>query len=441
MTISRIIAFVVLAGGLSGCADTKPVPEATILEKAAELTVPEALKPADSAVSLKSYASALNQVSEKHPRVVALAAQSRRAAGALGERASAFKPQVGLTGRAGQYDDGTGWTNGATVGLDISQLIYDGGAAKAGMDAAQTAKIQADLTLVATREEVLNSAGAAWIDVWFLEERARRMKARLDEASPLINRIKKMAETGLADRTIIEKADKSVLDVRLEIQRLESSRSEAAGRFSAYFGTTPKNLTAPKSLVSSAEAQSAADNWRESAQLKASASRVLTANFELQLAEADLKPKIVANAGSTAPLSSDAPVKSIGLMVTYNFSDGGRRKSRIESAKASVAAAEADLELQMTQSEAAAFAANLSYADVTTGITLVKEQIAVLSQSRETARSQIASAQSNLNTLLETEIDLYRAEDRLLALESEKLKLELRMLQIGGKLAQAAGRE
>ena len=32
-------------------------------------------------------------------------------------------------------------------------------------------------------------------------------------------------------------------------------------------------------------------------------------------------------------------------------------------------------------------------------------------------------------------------EDRLLALESEKLKLELRMLQIGGKLAHAAGRE
>ena len=439
MYFIRIIALITLSSGLVGCADTSPVSETVILEKTAELTSAGNDKVSPASISLKSFSSALKQLAAEHPKIVALEAQSRRAAATVSERVAAFKPQVGLTGRAGQYDDGSGWTNGATVGLDVSQLIYDGGAAKAGMDAAQTAKIQADLTLDASRDEILSGASSAWIDVWYLEERARRMEARLEEATPLINRIKKMAETGLADRTIIEKADKSVLDVKLEIQRLDSAQSEATGRFVSYFGSAPKGLAPPKSLANASELNAAVSNWREASQLKATAARVLSANYELKIAEADLKPKVVANAGSTAPLSSDAPVKSIGLMVTYSFGDGGRRKSRIQAAQAGQAAAEADLKLQVTQTESAAFATKLSYADVISGITLVKEQIVILSQSRETARSQIASAQSNLNTLLETEIDLYRAEDRLLALEAEKLKLELKMLQIGGKLASAVG--
>jgi len=98
-------------------------------------------------------------------------------------------------------------------------------------------------------------------------------------------------------------------------------------------------------------------------------------------------------------------------------------------------AAQSDLENVLNQNKSAALSAKLTYADINAGIALVEEQIVVLKQSRDTARSQIASAQSNLNTLLETEIDLYRAEDRLLSMRAEKMKLEARILQLSGALA------
>ena len=435
--VAKFTLLTIVAGIAAGCSGQNPVSEQVLSNKALSIAqeIPSTTA-APSKVSLSSFKAALKTVATSHPRIRAAETQARRAAAAVDERASGTKPQASITGRAGQYDEGNGWSNAAALGVDVSQLIYDGGATQAGMNAAQAAKVKARFAAETTRNQVVESAASTWIDVWSLQERIKQMNLRLDEAKPLITRIKKMAETGLADRTIIEKADKSILDVKIERQRLETALSEASGKFESYFGRQPIKLAAPSVLASEKIIATSLNSWKKSPQVSVSASEVIIADYELAAAKADLKPQIMGNLGSTAPLSSDSPVQSVGMIVKYTFSDGGRRKARIASAQERQRVAKEDLEAAIQDLEGAVLTAKLTYTDVQKSIDLVQQQINVLKQSSDTARSQIASAQSNLNTLLETEIDLYRAEDRLLSLKAEKLKIETKILQLSGMLAE-----
>lgn len=435
--VAKLTLLTIVAGITAGCAGQNPISAAALSEQALSISQEHTSTAATaSMVPLNSFRTALKTVATSHPRVRSADTQAKRAVAAVNERAAGTKPQASITGRAGQYDDGNGWNDAAALGIDVSQLIYDGGATKASMDAAQAAMVKARFAAESTRNQVVESAASTWIEVWSLQERIKQMNLRLDEAKPLITRIKKMAETGLADRTIIEKADKSILDVKIERQRLETALSEASGKFESYFGRQPLKLAAPSVLATEKIISTSLNSWKNSPQIAVSATEVIIADYELAIAKADLKPQIMGNLGSTAPLSSDNPVQSVGLVVKYTFGDGGRRKARISSAQERQQAAKEDLEAAIQDLEGAVLAAKLSYTDVQKGIDLVQQQIKVLQQSRDTARSQIASAQSNLNTLLETEIDLYRAEDRLLSLKAEKMKLEAKMLQLGGILAE-----
>lgn len=435
--VAKFTLLTIVAGIAAGCSGQNPVSDQVLSDKVLSISQEiTSTTTAPSKASLSSFKTALKTVKISHPRIRAAETQAKRAAAAVDERASGTKPQASITGRAGQYDDGNGWSDAAAVGVDVSQLIYDGGATQAGMNAAQAAKVKARFAAETTRNQVVESAASAWIDVWSLQERIEQMNLRLNEAQPLINRIKKMAETGLADRTIIEKADKSLLDVKIERQRLETALSEASGKFESYFGRKPLQLAAPSRLASEKDINRSLNSWKKSPQIAVSATEIIIADYELAIAKAELKPQIMGNLGSTAPLSSDNPVQSVGVMVKYTFGDGGRRKARIASAQERQLAAKEDLEAVIQDIEGAVLAAKLTYKDVQTGIDLVQQQIKVLKQSRDTARSQIASAQSNLNTLLETEIDLYRAEDRLLSLKAEKMKMETKILQLSGILAE-----
>lgn len=435
--VAKLAVLTIVAGISAGCAKQYPISAEALSNQVLSIAQqPTATTTTASKVPLNSFRTALKTVAASHPRIKSADTQAKRAAAAVNERAAGTKPQASITGRAGQYDEGNGWNDAAAIGIDVSQLIYDGGATKASMDAAQAAMVKARFAAEATRNQVIEGSASTWIDVWYLQERIKQMNLRLDEAKPLITRIKKMAETGLADRTIIEKADKSILDVKIERQRLETALSEASGKFQSYFGRQPLKLAAPSVLASEKIIATSLKSWKKSPQIAVSAAEVIIADYELAIAKADLKPQIMGNLGSTAPLSSDNPVQSVGVVVKYTFGDGGRRKSRIESAQDRQRAAKDDLEATIQDLEGAVSTAKLTYTDIQKGIDLVQQQIAVLKQSRETARSQIASAQSNLNTLLETEIDLYRAEDRLLSLKAEKMKLEAKILQLAGVLAE-----
>lgn len=428
------IAILIVSSLASGCSNVAPISEEMIYEKAAEISAEQSkLDEADVAL-LGSYKLALKKVSNDHPRIKSAISAANQAAQAVTVSSAAQKPQANATGRIGKYDEGNGWSNGATLGVDVTQLLYDGGATRSEMNAAQVAKVQADLNVIVTRNQVLQRAISTWVEVWSLQERINQMKLRLEEAQPLISRIKKMAETGLADRTIIEKADKSLLDVKLEQQRLEAALSETTGEFETYFGKLRSHLVSPNNLINSKFLEQSLGKWENSQQLKVQALDIAIAEYNLSVAEADLKPQFFGSVGSTAPLSGENPVKSIGLTMKYTFGDGGRRKARIASAKERLLDAKSNLEMAITAKKGSALSYKLSYADIHTGIALVEQQIKVLKQSRDTARSQIASAQSNLNTLLETEIDLYRAEDRLLSLKAEKLKLEAQILELNGML-------
>jgi outer membrane protein TolC len=72
---------------------------------------------------------------------------------------------------------------------------------------------------------------------------------------------------------------------------------------------------------------------------------------------------------------------------------------------------------------------------------LMAENIRLSAAEAEIARTQIVTGQSNLQRLIEAEIDNYRARDNEIAMQAEKLTLQLTIAALTGGLGRELGLE
>ena len=70
---------------------------------------------------------------------------------------------------------------------------------------------------------------------------------------------------------------------------------------------------------------------------------------------------------------------------------------------------------------------------------LMAENIRLSAGEAEIARTQIVTGQSSLQRLIEAEIDNYRAQDREIAMQAEKLTLQLTIAAMTGWLGRELG--
>lgn len=401
--------------------------------------------PVAAAVDLDAgLAVAVAQAVQTNPAYLAARAREADSMAQIGVASSARRPQFTTNATVGgvreRLDGRDDVMRGAAGGINISQLIYDGGESAGAVNTATAQALAAQAERQVRSNDLALAAAQAWVDVWQLGERLRLLRMRTAQMDTLIGQIERMASNGLLDRAALDSARRQVIDITLEETRLAADYAQAQTRFARYFQRPAGDLARPETVVDAATVQAAVTDWQLAPSLQRSAAEVLVARSAISAAEAAFRPRARLQAGVTSPMDVDSSTDtSVGVVLEYTLGDGGRRQAQLTSARARLDAASAQLaDAQMTlQAGLQAGAAQLAAIDQS--MPLIDAQIRLSAAEAATSQSQIATGQSNLRQLIEAEIQNYRARDRQIAMQAERQILTMTIAAQTGVLAREFG--
>jgi outer membrane protein, adhesin transport system len=433
---------------LAGCAD-RPVDmqqmSQDLTATLAQTRLPDSDAGAGAVNIALGFAQALRDAVEANDGYQAARALELEALGRIGVASSARRPQVTGNANLGALKefrtttpDTT--TTGAAGGMNISQLLYDGGQSTAAVNQATAEALAAQAERALRGNELALQAAQAWIDSWQFGERLRLLRTRAAQMDTMVGQMERMAANGFVDRAALDSARRQIVDITLEETRLQADLREAQVRFQRFYHSIPNRLDRPADVITQAQALAAADAWQQAPALERSAAELLIARSAVATAEASFRPRARLQAGVTSPMqdgeSTDA---SLGLVVEYTFGDGGRRQSQLASAQARAQAVAAQLVDAQQSLDAELDAAVTRLNALDRSMPLVAEQLRLSASEAETVRSQIATGQANLRQLVDAEIENYRAQDRQIAMHAERQILQLTIAARTGALGRRIG--
>jgi outer membrane protein, adhesin transport system len=395
-------------------------------------------------VSLQSgFRGAIAEAVQASPAYGAALALEREAFSNIGVASSARLPQLGVNAnlggiRAGDAEPETG----VASNLSISQMLYDGGESAATVNRATAQALATQAERRVRGNEIALEAARAWIDVWQYGQRLDLLQARTAEMNSVTSQIERMASTGMIDRTALDSARRQIVDVSLEEVRLQTGLQEAQLRFDRYFNLPGARPSRPDEVVTQQDALRLAQQWQEAPLLQRSAAELIVARNSAIIAQAGFQPRARLEAGVRSPLEQGESVNSsVGLSLTYTLGDGGRRQASLRGAEERLEAAQAQLSEAQRSLNAELEGAVTRLQAIERSMALVAENIRLSTSEAETVRSQIVTGQSNLRQLIEAEIAAYRAQDQQIAMQAEKLTLQLVIAASTGALGDLIGLE
>lgn len=331
---------------------------------------------------------------------------------------------------------------GAAVGVSLSQLIYDGGLSSSNVNQAAAQAFGASAERKSLGNDLAMEAAKAWIDYWQFQTRISILGERTSKMDDLIIKMERMANNGMIDRSALDSARRQILDISLEEKLLKNNLDAADISFKRFFNQTVVKVAKPGELVGLEEARAQVGSWREAPHLQKIAAEVVIAINGVKAAKAAFQPKAKLQAGVNSPMQEgESTDTSIGIVFEYSFNDGGRRDAQLKEAEARVEAAKARLDDAQKVLSAEIDTAINKLNSLQASLPLIGEKIALSKVEVETARSQLSTGQSDLSQLIDAELENYRAEDRRIALEAEKLILQLLIAAKTGVLGNLIGLE
>ena len=373
----------------------------------------------------------LLEVISVHPEVQSAYYLEKAAEQGIVANEGQYKPQITGSLNAGGIKEDTNisdTTTGIALNGSISQLIYDGGylAGSIGNKKALFEKAKSNSAIVKNR--IGFEAASAWMDLWVLREKLKEIDYTIEDANPILADIKRMAKTGLIDRTVVDNIEKSLLKVTVNKQKLEMDIELAELRFEYFYGKAPQDIIKPVSPFKLELFESKMKDKSSIPSLRFAAADLIASREEVNSILGEFKPKVSFNLAANSPLDRDENASlAVGIQSTYTFSDGGTRKARLKVAEARSSELKFSLENEKTSTM------KLIESDLKTLMYLKKSRLIIQkslqqnTQSLTILKSQILTGQSKLNNLIDMHIERIGVIDNLLdnTAQSEKLKYSI----------------
>lgn len=450
MIRAKPLLMLLLGVALGGCAaGSGRLDEATLQDTVAQmklsdvttgdLRVPEARQIA--ARPGESFGDELRKAVLRNERVQASARQLRASEAGIRVAESVLRPQLTGTVSAGGIAERDADNRlGGALDFSLSQLVFDGGAAAAQIDASTARAFAARAEVLVAGNTAGEAAARAWIDVWDYSARLSLLRARVAEVEGIKETLERMITNGFIDRASLAAAERQVLDIRLEEERLSASLRDAQARFERLLGYRPGSVPAPPSLLSRGEPNALRGVWRDAPEMTSAAAQLIALERDLQSARAQMRPVVAVRAGVMSPVSSnDSPNVTLGLTLRHSFGDGGRRVAEIEALEERVSAGRLRLEDLKKEAETELESSLALYSSLLEGRATLIRQIEVIEHENSTLRSQLSSGQATLSQVVEGEVRYFRARSRQIELTAEIARLEIGMIAGTGVLTQRLG--
>ena len=373
------------------------------------------------------------------PEISALREAELSATSGVSLASSKAQPQVSATSSVGAYSanvtDGT-LENGASINLTASQLLYDGGLVNNGIN---IAKLQVALAGV-IKENGINrlsaEAASAIVEVSLSSEDLEAITNFQEEIKPHLAQLERMAASGLIDRSIIDEITSKILEINIKEKEARSNLRISEVNYSKYFGDLPlpyQALLFPLSLSSDIVGDLSVDKVPA---VRESALRTLLAEKQVAVARSAFMPKINAQVGSSSPMDPDENISAqAGILISYQFSDGGAREANLSRAKNDFERAKRSLEFTFENTGSVLEALQEQVSNIKEIIALAEQKLPILTDRLRVAETQIQTGQADISKVFDLKLQINELKSRIRRGQADLLRTQFELASALGLLS------
>ena len=373
------------------------------------------------------------------PEISALREAELSATSGVSLASSKAQPQVSATSSVGAYSanvtDGT-LENGASINLTASQLLYDGGLVNNGIN---IAKLQVALAGV-IKENGINrlsaEAASAIVEVSLSSEDLEAITNFQEEIKPHSAQLERMAASGLIDRSIIDEITSKILEINIKEKEARSNLRISEVNYSKYFGDLPlpyQALLFPLSLSSDIAGDLSVDKVPA---VRESALRTLLAEKQVAVARSAFMPKINAQVGSSSPMDPDENISAqAGILISYQFSDGGAREANLSRAKNDFERAKRSLEFTFENTGSVLEALQEQVSNIKEIIALAEQKLPILVDRLRVAETQIQTGQADISKVFDLKLQINELKSRIRRGQADLLRTQFELASALGLLS------
>lgn len=398
----------------------------------------------DSTPAAPAQALSLDQclavATDHQPALMAAQAGVKAATEAVGEARAPYFPQVdvsagyhrfqkraffpsGLSFGAGSLPTEIGPLTDWTAGLSSRFTVFDFGARKAGLKAAEARRAGAEAEASATTADVRLSVQKAFYSLAAAQDLQVVAEKNLSRAEEHLKLAQVRRAAGAVPQADVLRMQAEVANAQLQLISMQSQVRISTGRLNTTMGLaaeTPLQIALEPALPSpphQADLGAAIEQaLARRPELTAAEKRTAAARAALSGARASRAPKVFADASygwNDTQWTPETKEWQAGLSVDMPIFDAGSRKSRVARSQADVAREEASLENQRLQirQEVWAAAAELdrSWASIAANQAAVKAS----AESMRVMQTRYENGAAVITDLLDTQTALARAEASL----------------------------
>ena len=334
---------------------------------------------------------------------------------------SALKPQVSFQASSGASRVDSENSFAALGSFSMSKIMYDYGSLEKNVKSQKLRTLASKQQLDSQAESLALSSYLTLFELANNQIIQKFYDDGLKLGEPLIEQIKSISTSGIADKTMILKARKEFSELNLLSIKAKNATKNSEVQFKSIFQTNliPKlNLIKPIKVENFDKIKKKMMNYHPS--IKAQNILIQSLKDRLKSLQAQKKPNLSLRAGINTPAKDPLEDTSanVGFLVNYVYSDGGKIDAEIESIKAQIKSSikQRDEIVRNLNNQL-----NLSYERYKGAIEAKKELIElvkILQETRDTSRAQLVSGRSKIQDVLNNELELAKKEIELISIDT-----------------------
>ncbi len=384
-----------------------------------------------NAVATTNYGQAIAAATRNNPALTQAAAAIRIAQAEARAADGAFKPDLSVgIGAESRIVRGSSDSNVSPFAR-VSQLVYDGGAAKADLGAARARVLETRANRIENASSAVLTAVEAHYNLISRRKLLALSQDNLRVLQRIADQIDERAAQGAGSSANQLTANSRLADAETQLADAQGSLDRAQAQYSRYFGDLPDRLPTPRkapALLSQDD-----ENLRLSPRLRAVEARLRAAEADLSAAQARKMPSVELGATGRRASGGGGDI-GLDLSVSYSLDTRGQRAAAVDAAQARLDGirAERDQLLRDVQ-EALAFVRS----DQRAGQARVAAARAAVTSNRASvaaAREQFGIGRRSLIDLLDAQRDYVRAQEVLITAEQDRFLTDYAVLALTGDI-------
>ncbi len=370
-------------------------------------------------------------LAQSNARLRAAQAQEDAAAGAFIPAVSA-----GITSEATR--SGGSFSTGTEPFLRVSQLVYDGGAARHSRTAARARVYQGQ----GERLETASATALLAVQTYATLQSSRRLlrlaNTNLAAHKDLADQIEERASSGLGAGPDALTAKSRLADARTRQVDAQLQLDQVEARFREVFGVPPVSLPAQRAAPALPLAN-LDDVVRHSPRVRSIQAALKAAEADLAAATSNRWPSLNLGATGQEPPTGTGSNVTFDLTLNYDLDTGGQRRAAIKAASARVEELQGTREALVREiSRALEFVR----ADRTAGVARERAARAAAKANADTvsaSREQFTIGRRSLLELLDAQRDYVSAEERAILAEQSNFLTNYAALGLTGDILDVFG--